>query len=145
MYNIARAVFILGGNKVALLGHKRQKDTADGRQVVGSPSYHEWLQSDSPPGEAFGDTGLSSAADCRKLHWSPGKDEDALFDKLMEQAVRRDRNLSASDSTKTGEGQILNLAAAVLTQAGLDPMRFGVSSGEPVSDPSNGTSASGGA
>lgn len=108
-------------------GHREPQKPADNDPAAGSPAYLEWLRSKPQPGEAFGDTGLASAADCRKLQWSPDRQEEALLSKLIESAVERDRNLFKSGSIPEEAKRINNLAADALIQAGLDPKRFGVS------------------
>ena len=112
------------------MGSKRDRDSgepsADDR-AAGSTAYREWLRSDPEPGEAFGDTGLASAADCRKLRWSPDKEEEALLSRLTELAVERDRNLFKSGDMGEEARRNNNSAAKALLKAGLDPRQFGVS------------------
>ena len=112
------------------MGHKGNKgphEPSGSGEPTGSPAYLEWLRSNPQPGEAFGDTGLASAADCRKLQWSPDKEEEALLSALIELAVERDRNLFKSGSVQEEAKRVNNLAADALIRAGLDPRRFGIS------------------
>jgi hypothetical protein len=119
------------------MGPGRQREPGSG-QVDGSDAYKAWLDSSPLPGEAFGDTGLASAADCQKLRWSPGSNEEALLSKLMQSAVLRNRHLLDSGSLEAEAARVNNLAADALISAGLDPTRFGISLPGNASEPPNG-------
>ena len=59
---------------VALIGRKSPMPGKEGASDVEmDPSYQAWLDSKPVPGEVFVDTGEASAADSRKLRWSPSK------------------------------------------------------------------------
>jgi hypothetical protein len=107
--------------------YRWRKKTAGNGQAGGSPAFKEWLNSDPPSGDAFVDTGLASAADCRKLQWSPDKAQQALLSRLMKSTVERDRALFESGDLEAEARRINDLAAQALKQAGLEPERFGVS------------------
>ena len=47
------------------------------------PSYRAWLESNPVPGEVFVDTGEASAADSRKLRWSPTKAQREMIKKAI--------------------------------------------------------------
>jgi hypothetical protein len=102
--------------------------------VGGSVAYQEWLQSKPVPGEAMVDTGLSSAADSQKLHWSLNSEEEAQFLQLIAKSVERDRELSRSAGGLEAEVKRINdVVGVVLRDAGLDPAAFGVSIPEQLS------------
>jgi hypothetical protein len=123
-----------------LMGSGRQKEPGDGGQQEGTSAYRTWLKSSPMPGEAFGDTGLASAEACRKLRWSPGKDEEDLLGTLMQSAVTRNQTLFQSGRLEAEAARVSSLAADALTKAGLDPRRFGISAPQPPGKPASGPS-----
>lgn len=123
------------------LGHRgRRKPAGEGQ--AGSPAFKEWLNSNPPSGDAFVDTGLASAADCRKLQWSPDKEQQALLSDLMERTVERDRVLFKSGNLEAEARRVNDLAAEALQQAGLEPEKFGVSSPGRIPQAGDGSSPS---
>jgi hypothetical protein len=48
-----------------------------------------WRASGPPRGDAFGDTGLASAADCRKLRWNPSPEEEERLSEGIRRLIAR--------------------------------------------------------
>ncbi len=108
-------------------GRRTAPDPPQTESTGGSPAYREWLKSNPEPGEAFVDTGLSSAADCQKLRWRQSEAQQELMGKLMAEAVARDELLFREGNPEAEAKRINDLVAPLLKGAGLDPERFGVS------------------
>jgi hypothetical protein len=119
-------------------GKQGPRDPDGYGQTDGSSALHEWLRSPPEPGDAFVDTGLASAADCQKLRWSPDNKQRNLLSELMAKAVERDRKLFKSGNLEAEARRVNDLAAGGLQRAGLEPERFGVSTPEAMTEPSDG-------
>lgn len=107
-------------------GHRSESEPPHAEPMSLSRTRQDWLDSNPARGEALVDTGLSSAADCQKLHWSLGRDQQAEFSRLIARSVERDRALFESDGLEAEARRISDLVAPVLKEAGLDPTTFGL-------------------
>ena len=107
-------------------GRRSGPEPAQAVPATGSSTYQAWLESRPEPGEALVDTGLSSAADCAKLRWSLGAEQQAQFSRLLARSVARDRELFANGDLEAEASRINDLVAPVLKSVGLDPIAFGV-------------------
>lgn len=108
-------------------GARHMPEQAAQEPTGGSSVYQEWIRSNPEPGEALVDTGLSSATDCQKLHWSLNPHQQEQFSSLIAEGVERDRKLYESGGLEAEAKRINDLVAPVLKAAGLDPTTFGVS------------------
>lgn len=109
-------------------GHRPHPEPSHSEPMSLNRTRQEWLQSNPARGEALVDTGLSSAADCQKLHWSLGRDQQKEFSRLIARSVERDRALFESGDLEAEAKRITDLVTPVFKQAGLDPTTFGLTS-----------------
>lgn len=88
-------------------------------------TYQTWLDSNPVYGEALVDTGLSSAADSRKLRWSLNPEERDIFGRLIAQSMERDVRLSREGDLEAEARRLTILARGALQAQGLNPIDFG--------------------
>lgn len=84
-------------------------------------SYQAWLKSDPVPGEVFVDTGEASAADSRKLRWSPSKAQRELIRNAITHEVAIVNELYKADAQESYAGHIESLVDQTLRSVGVDP------------------------
>ena len=85
------------------------------------PSYRAWLESNPVPGEVFVDTGEASAADSRKLRWSPTKAQREMIKKAIAVDVAMVNALYQDETEDLYAGHIEGLVEQTLRSVGVDP------------------------
>lgn len=84
-------------------------------------SYQAWLKSNPVPGEVFVDTGEASAADSRKLRWSPNKTQRELIKSAINHEVAIVNELYKDDAQESYAGHVEGLVDQTLLSLGIDP------------------------
>src|SRR5215467_10019278 len=85
------------------------------------PSYRAWLESHPVPGEVFVDTGEASAADSRKLRWSPTKAQRETIKKAIAVDVAMVNALYQNETQDLYAVHIEGLVEQTLRHVGVDP------------------------
>jgi hypothetical protein len=85
------------------------------------PSYKAWLESKPVPGEVFVDTGEASAADSRKLRWSPSKAQREMIKDAITGEVAIVNEIYQDDVQEVYAGHIEGLVDQTLRHVGVDP------------------------
>jgi hypothetical protein len=84
-------------------------------------SYQAWLRSEPVPGEVFVDTGEASAADSRKLRWSPNKAQREMIKDAITHELAIVNELYQDDAQESYAGHIEGLVDHTLRSVGVDP------------------------
>jgi hypothetical protein len=107
---------------VALFERKSPMPEEEGPSGTGlDSSYQAWLKNDPVPGEVFVDTGEASAADSRKLRWSPSKAQRELIKNAITHEVAIVNELYKDDAQESYAGHIEGLVDQTLRSLGIDP------------------------
>jgi hypothetical protein len=96
-----------------------REEGASGAEM--DPSYRAWLDSNPVPGEVFVDTGEASAADSRKLRWSPTKAQRETIRKAIAADVAMVNALYQDETQDVYAGHIEGLVEQTLRNVGVDP------------------------
>lgn len=86
------------------------------------PSYRAWLETNPAPGEVFVDTGEASAADSRKLRWSPSKEQRELIKSALAHEIDFVNQLYKDDAQSSYADHIEVLVEGTLRAVGVDPV-----------------------
>jgi hypothetical protein len=86
------------------------------------PAYRAWLDSNPGPGEVFVDTGEASAADSRKLRWSPTREQRKLLKTALDSEVAFVNKLYEDDTHKSYAKHVDGLVKEALLGVGVDPV-----------------------
>jgi hypothetical protein len=107
---------------VALFERKGPMPEKEGvRDVQMDPSYRAWLESNPSPGEVFVDKGEASAADSRKLRWSPSKAQREMIKVAIAHEVESMNRLYQEDAQDSYADHIEGLVQQTLRNVGVDP------------------------
>jgi len=100
-------------------GPTPEEEGAGGAEM--DSSYRAWLESGPIAGEVFVDTGEASAADSRKLRWSPNKAPREMIKDAITHELAIVNELYQSDTHESYADHIEGLVDQTLRNVGVDP------------------------
>jgi hypothetical protein len=107
---------------VLLTGRKSSMpERGDATGVEMDPSYRAWIETDPVPGEVFVDTGEASAADSRKLRWSPSKQQREMIREAITHEAAIVNELYQDEAQESYANHIEILVGETLRNVGVDP------------------------
>jgi hypothetical protein len=107
---------------VALFESNKPTPATEGTDDLAmDPAYRAWLASKPDAGEVFVDTGEASAADSRKLRWSPTRAQRQMIRRAIEGEVANINALYQEEGQEAYAERVGVLVDEALRDVGVDP------------------------